>query len=154
MEAGARALGQRSILGDPRDKNMANKINKIIKYRELWRPFCPSILKEHIKYYFDNSYDSKFMTISFKANLKLKRIAPSIVHVDNTCRLQSVSKIHNARFYRLINEFYKITNVPILLNTSFNIKGEPIVCSPSDAIRTFYATGIDELIINNFVIKK
>jgi len=154
MEAGARALGQRSILGDPRDKNMANKINKIIKYRELWRPFCPSILKEHIKDYFDSSYDSKFMTISFKANSKLKRIAPSIVHVDNTCRLQSVSKIHNARFYSLINEFYRITNVPILLNTSFNIKGEPIVCSPNDAIRTFYATGIDELIINNFVIKK
>ena len=154
MEGGARALGQRSILGDPRDKNMANKINKIIKYRELWRPFCPSILKEYIKDYFENSYDSKFMTISFKANLKLQRMAPSIVHVDNTCRIQSVSKIHNDKFYRLINEFYKITTVPVLLNTSFNIKGEPIVCSPNDAIRTFYATGIDELVINNFVIKK
>ena len=154
MEAGARALGQRSILGDPRKKEMSAKINKIIKYRESWRPFCPSVLEEQVKKYFLKSYESKFMTISFEAKKKLKKIAPAIVHIDNTCRIQSVQKINNSRFYKLINEFFEITKVPMLLNTSFNIKGEPIVCSPNDAIRTFYSTGLDELIINNFVIKK
>ncbi len=154
MEAGARALGQRSILGDPRKKEMSAKINKIIKYRESWRPFCPSVLEEQVKKYFLKSYESKFMTISFEAKKKLKKIAPAIVHIDNTCRIQSVQKINNSRFYKLINEFFEITKVPMLLNTSFNVKGEPIVCSPNDAIRTFYSTGLDELIINNFVIKK
>ncbi len=154
MEAGARALGQRSILGDPRKKEMSAKINKIIKYRESWRPFCPSVLEEQVKKYFLKSYESKFMTISFEAKKKLKKIAPAIVHIDNTCRIQSVQKINNSRFYKLINEFFEITKVPILLNTSFNVKGEPIVCSPNDAIRTFYSTGLDELILNNFVIKK
>tara|TARA_B100000674_G_C37736460_1_gene866773 strand:+ start:619 stop:891 length:273 start_codon:yes stop_codon:yes gene_type:complete len=89
-----------------------------------------------------------------KQKKKLKKIAPAIVHIDNTCRIQSVQKINNSRFYKLINEFFEITKVPMLLNTSFNVKGEPIVCSPNDAIRTFYSTGLDELIINNFVIKK
>ncbi len=154
MEAGARALGQRSILADPRKKNMSKKINQIIKYRETWRPFCPSVIKENVKEYFKRSYDSKFMTISFEAKKQLKKIAPAVVHIDNTCRIQSVSKTNNLKFYKLIKEFFKITKVPLLLNTSFNVKGEPIVCSPNDAIRTFYSTGLDELIINNFVIKK
>ena len=94
------------------------------------------------------------MTISFEAKKQLKKIAPAVVHIDNTCRIQSVSKTNNLKFYKLIKEFFKITKVPLLLNTSFNVKGEPIVCSPNDAIRTFYSTGLDELIINNFVIKK
>jgi carbamoyltransferase len=94
------------------------------------------------------------MTISFEAKKELKKIAPAIVHVDNTSRVQAVSKKHNLKFYKLINEFFKITKVPILLNTSFNVKGEPIVCSPNDAIRTFYSTGLDELVLNNYLIKK
>jgi len=154
MEAGARALGQRSILGDPRNKKMTKKINLIIKYREVWRPFCPSILEEYVEKYFIKSYRSNFMTISFEAKKELKNIAPAIVHVDNTSRVQSVSKKYNLKFYKLINGFFKITKVPILLNTSFNVKGEPIVCSPNDAIRTFYSTGLDQLVLNNFLIKK
>ena len=121
MEAGARALGQRSILADPRKKNMSKKINQIIKYRETWRPFCPSVIKENVKEYFKRSYDSKFMTISFEAKKQLKKIAPAVVHIDNTCRIQSVSKTNNLKFYKLIKEFFKITKVPLLLNTSFNL---------------------------------
>ncbi len=154
MEAGARALGYRSILGDPRKKKMAKKINKIIKYRELWRPFCPSILENKVKTLLKGSFDSKFMTVSFEASEKLKSIAPAIVHVDETCRIQSVSKKDNLRFYKLINEFYKITGVPVVLNTSFNIKGEPIVCTPNDAIKTFYSTGLDFLVLNDYIIRK
>ena len=154
MEAGPRALGNRSILADPRHKSMSQKINKIIKYREIWRPFCPSILKEEVGNFFHDSFDSKFMTISFHANKKIKKLAPAIVHVDNTCRIQSVDKIYNRKYYNLIKEFYKLTGVPILLNTSFNIKGEPIVCNPSDALRTFFSTGLDILVINSVVIKK
>ena len=133
---------------------MTKKINLIIKYREVWRPFCPSILEEYVEKYFIKSYRSNFMTISFEAKKELKNIAPAIVHVDNTSRVQSVSKRYNLKFYKLINEFFKVTKVPILLNTSFNVKGEPIVCSPNDAIRTFYSTGLDQLVLNNFLIKK
>jgi carbamoyltransferase len=154
MEAGARALGNRSILGDPRDIKTRDKINKIIKYREMWRPFCPSILSEKVKDYFPKSYNSKFMTISFDANKDLKKIAPAIVHIDNTCRIQAVNKKNNSSFYKLIHEFYYITGVPILLNTSFNIKGEPIVCSPNDALRTFFSTGMDVLVLEKCVIIK
>ena len=154
MEAGARALGNRSILGDPRFISTRDKINKIIKYREMWRPFCPSFMDDKINDYFDKSYNSKFMTISFKANNKLKMIAPAIVHIDNTSRIQAVHKKYNSKFYKLINEYFKITNVPTLLNTSFNIKGEPIVCSPSDALRTFFSTGIDVLILEKYAILK
>ena len=154
MEAGPRALGNRSILGDPREINTRDKINSIIKYREMWRPFCPSILSEKVKDFFQNSYDSKFMAIAFNAKNNLKKIAPAIVHVDNTCRIQSVNKKHNSQFYKLIYEFYKITKVPTLLNTSFNIKGEPIVCSPNDALRTFFSTGMDVLVLEKYIILK
>ncbi len=154
MEAGPRALGNRSILGDPRSITTRDKINKIIKYREMWRPFCPSFLAEKVNNFFQKSYDSKFMTISFNAKDNLKKIAPAIVHVDKTCRIQSVDKKYNSRFYKLIQEYYKITNVPALLNTSFNIKGEPIVCSPNDALRTFFSTGIDVLVLEGFIILK
>ena len=154
MEAGPRALGNRSILGDPRNISTRDKINKIIKYREMWRPFCPSFLADKVSNFFCKSYDSKFMTISFDAKNNLKKIAPAIVHVDKTCRIQSVDKKYNSKFYKLIQEYYKITKVPALLNTSFNIKGEPIVCSPNDALRTFFSTGIDVLVLEGFIILK
>ncbi len=154
MEAGPRALGNRSILADPRDKMISKKINKIIKYREIWRPFCPSILDYKLNDFFSEVFDSRFMTVSFDANKVLKKIAPAIVHVDGTCRIQSVSPKYNKKYYDLIKEFYKLTDVPMLLNTSFNIKGEPIVCSPIDALKTFFSTALDILVINNYVIKK
>ena len=154
MEAGPRALGNISIIADPRNKKVLNIINKKIKFREIWRPFCPSILKENVAEYFDSFTESKFMTISFKANSKLKKIAPAIVHVDGTSRIQSVDKSNNKKYYRLINEFYKKTKVPVILNTSFNIKGEPIVCSPSDAIKTFINTDLDILVLENYIIYK
>ena len=87
---------------------MSKKINQIIKYRETWRPFCPSVIKENVKEYFKRSYDSKFMTISFEAKKQLKKIAPAVVHIDNTCRIQSVSKTNNLKFYKLIKEFLKL----------------------------------------------
>ena len=93
------------------------------------------------------------MTISFDAK-KFKKMAPAIVHIDNTCRIQSVDKIYNKKFYKLIKEFKNLTRVPVLLNTSFNIKGEPIVCTPRDALRTFYSTGLDALAIESYVILK
>lgn len=154
MEAGPRALGNRSILGDPRSIEIRDKINKIIKYREMWRPFCPSFLSNKLNNFFHKSYDSKFMTISFDANNILKKIAPAIVHIDKTCRIQSVNQKDNFHFYKLIKEYENITKVPALLNTSFNIKGEPIVCSPNDALRTFYSTGLDVLILEKYVILK
>ena len=154
MEAGPRALGNRSILGDPRSVITRDKINKIIKYREMWRPFCPSFLADKVDEFFYKSYDSKFMTISFDANKVLKKLAPAIVHIDKTCRIQSVDKKNNSNFYKLIKEYYNITKVPALLNTSFNIKGEPIVCSPNDALRTFFSTGIDVLVLEKYVILK
>ena len=104
--------------------------------------------------FFSEVFDSKFMTVSFDANKVLKKIAPAIVHVDGTCRIQSVSQKYNKKYYDLIKAFYKLTGVPMILNTSFNIKGEPIVCSPIDALKTFFSTALDILVINNYVIKK
>jgi len=153
-EAGPRALGNRSILADPRFIKNRNKVNKAIKYREMWRPFCPSILYELSDRYLENSFYAPNMIISFKVKKIMKKIAPAVVHIDNTVRVQTVTKKDNKRYYDLINYFYKLTNVPILLNTSFNLKGEPIVNSPNDALRTFYSSSLDILVINDYVIIK
>lgn len=154
MEAGPRALGNRSILADPRAIASRDKVNAIIKFREYWRPFCPSILDEYKDLYFSKYIEAPFMIIAFKANEKLKREAPAIVHVDGTSRVQFVKEEANPPYHKLISEFYKLTNVPILLNTSFNIKGEPMVCSPQDCLRTFFATGLDALVLNKYLIRK
>src|SRR5262249_14284436 len=152
MEAGARALGNRSILADPRSVQNRDKVNASVKYREYWRPFCPSILSERMSTYFDRYTDAPFMIISFVANERLKRDAPATVHVDGTARVQSVRKEVNARFHRLLLQFESITGVPILLNTSFNIKGESIVCTVGDALRTFWSTSLDVLAIGSFLV--
>ncbi len=155
MEAGARALGGRSILADPSDPDMKDKVNDYVKFRENWRPFAVSILEEHIADYLKKPSDAPFMMMAFDViEEKVKDIQSSLHLGDNTTRPQSVSKKTNPIYWELINEFKKITNVPAVLNTSFNIKGEPIVCSPSDALRCFYGTGIDVLIIGNFVVEK
>jgi carbamoyltransferase len=156
MEFGQRALGNRSIIADPRDHKMKDKINSAIKYREDFRPFAPAILENMATEYFDIADDEKvpFMEKVFMIKEEKRNIIPSVTHIDGSGRLQTVSQENNPIFYSLISRFYEKTDVPVLLNTSFNINGEPIVCSPTDAIRTFYNCGLDILIIGNYVVKK
>ena len=154
LEFGDRALGNRSILADPRKLEMQDKINKKIKYREKFRPFAPAILEDKVKFFFETKENSLFMEKALKIKLNKRKLIPSVTHVDGTGRLQTVSKQSNKKFYDLIFEFYKKTNIPVLLNTSLNIQGEPIVCSVEDAIKNFYLSGLDEIYIENFLIKK
>ena len=154
MEFGQRALGNRSILADPRRKEMKDLINKAVKYRESFRPFAPSILDEYGNDFFENYEFSPYMEKVFKFRDDKKNIVPSVCHVDGTGRVQSVTKDMNPLFWELLNQFKKITNIPILLNTSFNLNGEPIVYSIKDAIQTFFSCGMDLLIIGQYVIKK
>ena len=154
MEAGPRALGQRSILADPRDPQSRDRVNSIVKFREYWRPFCPSMLAERAPLYFDEYTEAPFMVIAFRANEKLKSDAPAVVHVDGTARVQLVDQQVLPRYHSLISEFEKLTGVGVLLNTSFNVKGEPIVCTVRDALRTFWSTGLDVLAAGDFIVKK
>ena len=147
-EYGPRALGNRSILADPRDKNIRDKINKYIKHREIFRPFAPAILEEKSKEYF-NLKHSPFMLRVTKSN---KKNIPSALHVDNTARVQTVSIKQNKRFYTIIKEFSKLTKVPVLLNTSFNDAGEPLIETPRDALITSIKTNIDFLILEDYLI--
>ena len=153
MEFGPRALGNRSILADPRQTYMKDKVNAIIKFRESFRPFAPAVLAEHANDIFECGVESPYMSTTFKLKHKQTEF-PAITHVDNTSRIQTVSSSQNGRFYKLLNAFYELTGCPLVLNTSFNVMGEPIVCSPSDAIRTFNESGIDILVMNNFIIRK
>lgn len=154
MEAGARALGHRSILADPRAAAMRDRVNEVIKHREPWRPFAPSIPDDRADDYVDRAGDARFMTMAFAANERLRADAPAIVHVDGTSRVHRVVRADNPDFHHLLTEFGRLTGVPILLNTSFNVAGEPIVCTPLDALRTFHASGMDVLALENFIIRK
>ncbi|MDP8959162.1 MAG: nodulation protein [Actinomycetota bacterium] len=154
MEAGPRALGQRSILADPRRVEMRDKVNAIIKFREYWRPFCPSMPAEAAGRYFDRYTDAPFMIIAFPANERLRREAPAVVHVDGTSRVQLVRRDVLPRYHRLLTAFEQRTGVPVLLNTSFNVKGEPIVCTIQDALRTFWSTGMEVLAAGDFLLRK
>ena len=149
-ESGNRALGNRSILADPRNPNIKDIINHTIKMREDFRPFAPAVLEEHYKEYFDTNSPSPYMSRICK--VKSDKV-PGITHEDNTARIQTVNKQFNEKFYNLINEFYKITGIPMVLNTSFNCQ-EPIVETPQHALRTFKKTALDMLIINDYVIRK
>jgi len=154
MEVGARSLGNRSILASPLFAGMKEKLNIEVKHRENWRPFCPSMKEESYRKYIRAACDSPFMIMAFPANDEIKDKIPSCVHVDGTARPQAVSKQDNARFWNLLDEFEKVTGHGILINTSFNIQGEPVVCSPRDALRTFGGTGIDLLVLGDFVVRK
>lgn len=153
MEFGPRALGNRSILADPRQSYMKNKVNAMIKFREAFRPFAPAVIAGHANDIFECDVESPYMSTTFKLKQKQNEY-PAITHVDNTSRIQTVSSLQNGKFYELLNVFYELTGCPLVLNTSFNVMGEPIVCSPSDAIRTFTESGIDILVMNNFIIRK
>jgi len=154
MEAGPRALGNRSILMSPLNPGNKDLINEKIKYREPFRPFCPSLLADKAGDYLINSREELFMITSFDVTDGKRSKIPAVVHVDGTVRPQMVKEQVNMRYYNLIKEFGKITGENIVLNTSFNIKGEPIVCNPREAIKCFYDTGMDVLVIDNFIIEK
>ena len=154
MEAGPRALGQRSILADPRAAASRDKVNAIVKFREYWRPFCPSILAERADEYLVRYTNAPFMVIAFEATEKFKADAPAVVHVDGTARVQIVEKNVLPLYHRLISEFESLTGVGALLNTSFNVKGEPIVCTARDALRTFWSTGLDALAVGEYLVQK
>tara|TARA_A100001011_G_scaffold318480_1_gene338270 strand:- start:692 stop:2527 length:1836 start_codon:yes stop_codon:yes gene_type:complete len=174
MEFGPRALGCRSILGDPRSDKMQKNLNLKVKYRESFRPFAPSILREDLTEWFDVNVDSPYMLLVSKINsqkkiemtreqknlfgidqLNIKRSEiPAVTHVDYTARIQTVSKITNKRYYDLISKFKEKTGCPVIVNTSFNVRGEPIVNSPKDAFRCFMGTELDYLVIGNCVLEK
>jgi carbamoyltransferase len=149
-ESGNRALGNRSILADPRNADIKNIINSKIKLREDFRPFAPSVLEEHYKEYFDTNQPSPYMSRIMPV---ISDAIPGVTHVDGTARIQTVTREFNERYYDLINEFYKITGVPMLLNTSFNCQ-EPIVETPEDAIATFNKCGLDILVIGDYIVRK
>lgn len=172
MEFGPRSLGSRSIIGDPRSEKMQRTMNLRIKYRESFRPFAPAVLKEHASEYFDIDYHSPYMQFVVPVN-KDKRLSvggtrqevidklyqkrstiPAITHVDFSARVQIVDKKENPRFYEIIKCFYERTGCPVLINTSFNVRGEPIICSPDDALECFFSNEIDVLILNKFLILK
>lgn len=153
MEWGPRSLGNRSILCDPRLKNMKEILNQKIKKRESFRPFAPSVLREEVCNWFEEDDDVPFMMQVFQIKKKLRNRIPAVTHVDGSGRLQTVHKETNPKFYMLINEFKKITGIPILLNTSFN-ENEPVVCDPQHALNTFLRTKMDILVIGNYIIKR
>lgn len=174
MEFGPRALGRRSILGDARNPEMQKKLNLKIKYRESFRPFAPSVLAEDVNEFFDYEGISPYMLLVHKIHPKIKHEVPAnynelpirdklyversslpaITHIDFSGRIQTVHKETNSEYWELINEFKKITGVGVVVNTSFNVRGEPIVCSPDDAYRCFMRTEMDYLVIGNYVYKK
>ncbi|OUV61151.1 MAG: hypothetical protein CBC88_01060 [Candidatus Pelagibacter sp. TMED128] len=174
MEFGPRALGARSILADPRSEKMQKELNLKIKFRESFRPFAPSVLRENVSEWFDLDYDSPYMLLVSEINkskqlkmsesdkklfgiekLNIKRSSiPAITHVDYSARVQTVHEETNPKYYALLKEFKKITKCPVLVNTSFNVRGEPIVCSINDAFNCFMGTNLDILVIENFILFK
>ena len=152
MEWGPRALGNRSILADPRDANMKDILNEKIKHRESFRPFAPSVLEEFSSEYFDIDIPSPYMLMV--AKVKKPEKIPAVTHVDGTGRLQTVSKNSNPLYYELINQFYKITGIPVIINTSMNVMGEPIVNTPKQAYSMILKTDMDYLMMGSYMISK
>lgn len=153
-ELGARALGNRSILADPRAAENKDILNLKVKHREYFRPFAPSVLSERTKDYFVTNVDLPYMTMTVKVVDDKKSVIPAVTHQDDTARVQSVSSANNLLYYSLISKFNEITGVPVVINTSFNDSGEPIVETPKDAIQCFLKTGMDALIMGNWLITK
>jgi carbamoyltransferase len=154
MEFGPRALGSRSILADPRDPEMNAKVNNAVKFREWWRPFAPSMKKEAAGEYLESASDSPFMILTAQVRPEKRAVIPSVTHIDGSARPQTVEKEINPLYWRLIDEFGKRTGVPVIMNTSFNLRGEAIVHTPTDAIRTFFSSGMDALVIGGFLVRK
>jgi carbamoyltransferase len=153
MEFGPRALGNRSIVVDPRRADMKDILNARIKHREPFRPFAPSILAEATGDFFEQDYTSPFMVLVYKTRPEKRSEIPAVNHVDDTGRLQTVEERVNPRYHRLIGEFGKLTGVPVVLNTSFN-ENEPIVMTPAHAVETFQKTRMDVLVLGNHVVRR
>jgi carbamoyltransferase len=174
MEFGPRALGARSILGDPRSPAMQSQMNLKIKYRESFRPFAPSVLRERVADYFELECDSPYMQLvaPVRADLRLaptaeqegltgveklraaRSVIPAVTHVDYSARIQTVRREENPRYHELLAAFERLTGCAVLVNTSFNVRGEPIVCTPADAYRCFMRTEMDALVVGDFVLLK
>ena len=154
MEFGPRALGNRSILADARRPDMKDVLNARVKHRESFRPFAPSVLEERTGEYFALDHPSPYMILVYDVQPDKQAVVPAITHVDGTGRVQTVSRETNPLYWSLIKEFEELTGVGLILNTSFNIMGEPIVCRPEEAIECFLNTGIDRLIVGNYVVEK
>jgi len=174
MEFGPRALGSRSILGDARSETMQKTLNLKVKFRESFRPFAPSVIREDLSTWFDLNYDSPYMLLVSdvvnekrrimteeekalfgidKLNIKRSDI-PAVTHIDYSARVQTVHKETNPKYYKLISEFKKKTGCPVIVNTSFNVRGEPIVNTPEDAFKCFMGTDLDILVIENCLLRK
>lgn len=153
-EFGPRALGNRSLLADPRPPDMANRLNATVKFRERFRPFAPAILHEYGPEYFEGYQESPYMERALRFRPEMREQVPAVVHVDGTGRLQSVTHEGNPRFHRLLTEFHHLTGVPLLLNTSFNVMGKPMVHSVADALAVFLTSGVDALAIGDYLFKK
>ena len=154
MEFGPRALGNRSIVADPRDPEMNAKVNNAVKFREWWRPFAPSLKKEAAADFLESATDSPFMILTAQVRPEKRSVIPAVTHVDGSARPQTVEREVNPLYWRLIDEFGKRTGVPTIMNTSFNLRGEAIVNTPTDAVRTFYSSGMDALVIGSFLVEK
>jgi carbamoyltransferase len=153
MEWGPRALGNRSIVVDPRRAEMKDILNARIKRREPFRPFAPSILLEKTGEYFEKDYPDPFMIKVYPVRPEKRSVIPAVTHVDGSGRLQTVRKEDNPLYWQLIREFENLTSVPVVLNTSFN-ENEPIVCTPQEALDCFLRTKMDVLVLGNFFIKR
>ena len=151
MEFGPRALGHRSILADPRGDDMRERVNAKIKKREGFRPFAPSVPIEHASEWFDTESESPYMVLT--ATVK-KRTIPAVTHVNGSARLQTVRADQSPRYHRLLTQWGQATGCPVLLNTSFNVRGEPIVCTPEDAYKCFRGSGLDALVLENHILDK
>jgi carbamoyltransferase len=152
-EFGPRALGNRSIVVDPRRSDMKDILNARIKKREPFRPFAPSILEERVGEYFEQTHPSPTMLMVYQVRAEKRDIIPAVTHVDGSGRLQTVSRATNSRYYQLIEDFGKLTGVPVVLNTSFN-EDEPIVCTPQEAINCFQRTRMDVLVLGNYMVER
>jgi carbamoyltransferase len=154
MEFGPRSLGCRSILGDPSHPGVADRINAQIKYRERWRPFCPSMLDTVAEDILQTSHPAPYMTFTFDVAAHWKSRIPEVVHEDGTARAQVVTKATNPRYYELIQNLEKLRGVPVVLNTSLNRRGEPMICSPTDALNMFFGCDLEYLIMEDILVTK
>jgi len=153
VEFGPRALGNRSIVADPRRAEMRDVLNERIKKREPFRPFAPSILEEHVGDYFEQTHPAPTMLMVYQIKPERRAEIPAVTHVDGSGRLQTVSRKLNQRYYQLISDFAELTGVPLVLNTSFN-ENEPIVCTPQEAIDCFLKTRMDALYLGNYAVRR
>lgn len=154
MEFGPRALGSRSILADPRNPRMKELLNSKVKHRESFRPYAPAVLEEKADEFFKAGQFSPFMLLSAEVRADKRPLIPAVTHIDGSARVQVVNRNINPRFWLLIKEFEGITGIPLVINTSFNLRDEPIVCSPEDAINSFKISGMDCLVLGDFVIER